>query len=60
MIVLYARKCMVTGKGFSEGFIIGDDYAIDQKSADKVAIESGYSSYLDAHNEDEDFAYWTQ
>ena len=57
---LFARKCTVTGKGFSNGFIVGDDYAIDQKSADILAIQCGYASYLEAHQEDESFAYWTE
>lgn len=57
---LFARKCTVTGKGFSNGFIVGDDYAIDQKSADVLAIQCGYASYLEAHQEDESFAYWTE
>ena len=60
MMNLFPRQCTITGKGFSEGFLVGDDYAIDQKSADELAKRYGYTSYVDAHNEDEDFAYWTE
>jgi hypothetical protein len=60
-IDLYPRKCSVTGKGMSEGWCLfgGDEYASDEASARKLAIEYGYDDLGYDLTYNDDF-YWTE
>lgn len=55
---VYARKCDITGKGFNEGYCFGDgeEYAIDEASAIKIARNRGYETFEDAFD-DGDYYY---
>lgn len=57
---LFARKCSVTGKGMDSGFCFdeGVDYAIDKKSAMKLARDRGYKSLKASYNDEAH--YWTE
>jgi hypothetical protein len=55
---LYARKCNITGKGMNEGYCFGngEEYAIDEESALKIARNRGYASLEEAFD-DGDYYY---
>lgn len=55
---VYARKCDITGKGFNEGYCFGngEEYAIDEASAIKIAMNRGYETLEDAFD-DGDYYY---
>jgi hypothetical protein len=56
----WARKCSVTGKGMNEGFCFADgqDYAIDEESALKLAKEYGHDTLKEAY--EDDVYYYTE
>jgi len=62
----FARKCSITGKGMNKGFVVGDEYAINEESADILAKQSGYNDYssmlneVSEEDENQDICYWTQ
>jgi hypothetical protein len=55
----FARICSVTGQGMWEGWVFGEGeaYAIDLKSADKLATERGFKDMAEAY--EEGVCYWT-
>ena len=56
---VFARICSVTGKGMWEGWVFneGEFYAIDDMSAEKIALDLGYKDVNEAYNEGA--CYWT-
>ena len=44
-VELFARKCTCTGRGMNKGFVVGEEYAIDERCADILSKHNGHNTY---------------